>query len=155
MKLNLRSCRTSIPRKRRGNHKQTVRLLRARGLAELGKVASVSQQRPLARRQKSRFSGNRRKPKPTPWDKPTFLHQINSHLNEVVPPPAPFGLGRNGCWPFRGSQLPRELPLELTSYFLFVVVVWEGIQTQSGSPQIKARVESLCFYHPGLLRCPH
>ena len=24
--------------------------------------------------------------------------------------PAPFGLGRNGCWPSRGSQLPRALP---------------------------------------------
>ena len=24
--------------------------------------------------------------------------------------PDPFGLGRNGCWPSRGSQLPRALP---------------------------------------------
>ena len=24
--------------------------------------------------------------------------------------PTPFGLGRNGCWPSRGSQLPRALP---------------------------------------------
>ena len=27
----------------------------------------------------------------------------------MVRSPAPFGLGRNGCWPSRGSQLPREL----------------------------------------------
>ena len=35
---------------------------------------------------------------------------INSRLNVVVRSPAPFGLGRNGCWTFRGSQLPRALP---------------------------------------------
>ena len=28
----------------------------------------------------------------------------------VVRSPAPFGLGRNGCWLSRGSQLPRALP---------------------------------------------
>ena len=27
----------------------------------------------------------------------------------VVRSPTPFGLGRNGCWPSRGSQLPRAL----------------------------------------------
>ena len=35
---------------------------------------------------------------------------INSCLNVVVQSPTPFGLGRNGCWPSRGSQLPWELP---------------------------------------------
>ena len=35
---------------------------------------------------------------------------INSCLNMVVRSPTPFGLGRNGCWPSRGSQLPRALP---------------------------------------------
>ena len=35
---------------------------------------------------------------------------INSRLNLVVRSPTPFGLGRNGCWPSRGSQLPRALP---------------------------------------------
>ena len=35
---------------------------------------------------------------------------INNRLNVVVRSPAPFGLGRNGCWPSRGSQLPRALP---------------------------------------------
>ena len=35
---------------------------------------------------------------------------INSRLNVVVRSPAPFGLGRNGCWTSRGSQLPRALP---------------------------------------------
>ena len=34
----------------------------------------------------------------------------NSRLNVVVRSPALFGLGRNGCWPSRGSQLPRALP---------------------------------------------
>ena len=35
---------------------------------------------------------------------------INSCLNVVVRSSTPFGLGRNGCWTFRGSQLPRALP---------------------------------------------
>ena len=35
---------------------------------------------------------------------------INSRLNVVVRFPAPFGLGRNGCWTSRGSQLPQALP---------------------------------------------
>ena len=35
---------------------------------------------------------------------------INSRFNVVVRSPAPIGLGRNGCWPSRGSQLPRALP---------------------------------------------
>ena len=35
---------------------------------------------------------------------------INSRPNVVVRSPTPFGLGRNGCWPARGSQLPRALP---------------------------------------------
>ena len=34
---------------------------------------------------------------------------INSRLNVVVRSSTPFGLGRNGCWPSRGSQLPRAL----------------------------------------------
>ena len=34
---------------------------------------------------------------------------INSCLNVVVRSPALFGLGRNGCWPSRGFQLPRVL----------------------------------------------
>ena len=28
--------------------------------------------------------------------------------------PTPFGLGRSGCWPSRGSQLPRALPFTLS-----------------------------------------
>ena len=35
---------------------------------------------------------------------------INSRLNVVVRSPAPFGLGQNGYWPSRGSQLPVALP---------------------------------------------
>ena len=34
----------------------------------------------------------------------------NSRLNVVVRSPTPFGLGQNGCWTSRGSQLPRALP---------------------------------------------
>ena len=40
----------------------------------------------------------------------TGFAPINSRLNVVVRSPIPFGLGRNGCWPSRGSQLPRALP---------------------------------------------
>ena len=36
---------------------------------------------------------------------------INSRLNVVVRSPTLFGLGRNGCWFSRGSQLPRALPI--------------------------------------------
>ena len=35
---------------------------------------------------------------------------INSRFDVVVRSPTPFGLGQNGCWPSRGSQLPRALP---------------------------------------------
>ena len=34
----------------------------------------------------------------------------NSRLNVVVRSLTPFGLVRNGCWPSRGSQMPRALP---------------------------------------------
>ena len=41
----------------------------------------------------------------------------NQHrLNVVVWSPTPFGLGRNGCWPSRGSQLPRALPFIFFGY---------------------------------------
>ena len=42
------------------------------------------------------------------------LAPINSRLNEVVRSLTPFGLGRNGCWPYRRFQLPRALP---SNYF--------------------------------------
>ena len=35
---------------------------------------------------------------------------MNTGLNVVVQSLTQFGLGRNGCWPFRGSKLPRALP---------------------------------------------
>ena len=38
-----------------------------------------------------------------------FTAPINSRLNVVVRSPTTFGLGRNGCWSSRGSQLPRAL----------------------------------------------
>ena len=34
---------------------------------------------------------------------------INSRLKVVLRHPTPFGLGRNGCWTSRGSQLPQAL----------------------------------------------
>ena len=43
-------------------------------------------------------------------DESTDAAPINSRLNVVVRSPAPFELGRNGCWLSRGSQLPRALP---------------------------------------------
>ena len=36
---------------------------------------------------------------------------IHSCLNVVVWSLTPYGLGRNGCWTYRGSKLPRALPL--------------------------------------------
>ena len=44
-----------------------------------------------------------------PLAKHAFPAPINSRLNVVVRSPTPFGLGRNGRWTFRGSQLPRAL----------------------------------------------
>ena len=40
---------------------------------------------------------------------------INSRLSVVVWSPTPFGLGQNGCWTSRGSQLPRAL------HFIFLL----------------------------------
>ena len=40
----------------------------------------------------------------------TSTAPINSRLNVVVRSPTLFGLGQNGCWTSRGSQLPRALP---------------------------------------------
>ena len=37
------------------------------------------------------------------------MRPINSRLNVVVRSLTSFGLGRNGCWPSPGSQLPRAL----------------------------------------------
>ena len=45
-----------------------------------------------------------------PYSEPNNSAPINSRLNVMVRSPTPFGLGRNGCWPSRGSQLPRALP---------------------------------------------
>ena len=46
---------------------------------------------------------------PTPTDDLPVPAPTNSRLNVVVRSPTPFGLGRNGCWPSRGSQLPQAL----------------------------------------------
>ena len=47
---------------------------------------------------------------PVPIDQHFASAPINSRLNVVVRSPTPFGLGRNSCWPSRGSQLPQVLP---------------------------------------------
>ena len=52
--------------------------------------------------------------KPATKTKDKTSASINSRLNVVVRSPTPFGLGRNGCWPSRGSQLPRALPLNFS-----------------------------------------
>ena len=46
----------------------------------------------------------------TPSPSGVVAAPINSRLNVVVRSPTPFGLGRNGCWTSRESQLPRALP---------------------------------------------
>ena len=43
-----------------------------------------------------------------PFDQ--FCRINNKRLNVVVRSPIPIGLGRNSCWPSRGSQLSWELP---------------------------------------------
>ena len=48
--------------------------------------------------------------KVTKWAMRKVSAPINICLIVVVRSPAPFGLGRNGCWPSRGSQLPWALP---------------------------------------------
>ena len=53
------------------------------------------------------------------------LHQFNSRLNVV---PAPFGLGRNGCWPAEGPSYPGH-PL-----YFFAMLPPE--RPQKGSTQL-------------------
>ena len=45
---------------------------------------------------------------------------FNSRFNVVVQSPTPFGLGRNGCWPSGGSQLPRALPSHKPFFHCFL-----------------------------------
>ena len=47
---------------------------------------------------------------------------INSCLNVMVWSPPPFGLGRNGCWPSRGSPLSQEFPLHKPLFFSFLAL---------------------------------
>ena len=44
------------------------------------------------------------------WNDRLLTAPINSRLNVVVRSPTLLGLGRNGCWLSRRSQLPRALP---------------------------------------------
>ena len=63
---------------------------------------------PLAEKQKSGISGNRRKSKPFPG-RGAVREVRRGGRNVVVWSPTLFGLGRNGCWPSQGCQLPRAL----------------------------------------------
>ena len=75
---------------------------------------------------------------------------INSRLNVVVRSPAPFGLGRNGCWPSRGFHLPRALPLIFS-------LCWplNDRRRAAHSFFIIGRLFSLfLFYCPSLARLP-
>ena len=56
---------------------------------------------------------------------------INSRLKVVMQSPTPFGLGRNGCWPSPGSQLPWALP---SHNHFFAMLPPE--RPQNGSTQI-------------------
>ena len=72
----------------------------------------------------------------------TLSAPINSRLNVVVRSPAPFGLGRNGCWPFRGSQLPRALP------FIFSLCCPLNDRRRAAHSIFKiGRLLSLFFFH--------
>ena len=47
---------------------ERVRLLRGRGLGELGKVAFSFATQPFVEKQKREISGKRHRPKPAPWE---------------------------------------------------------------------------------------
>ena len=74
---------------------------------------------------------------------PALTAPINSRLNVVVRSPALFGLGRNGCWPSRGSQLPRAPP------FIFSLCCPLNDRTAS----LKSVACFLFFFSPAL-SCP-
>ena len=67
---------------------------------------------------------------------------INSRLNVVVRSTISFGLGRNGCWPSRGSQLPRTLP---SNYF---VAVLPPERPQKGSTQLFSKLVACLLLSP-------
>ena len=72
---------------------------------------------------------------------------INSRLNLVVRSPNPFGLGRNGCWPSRGSQLPRALP------FIFSLCCSLNDRRRAAHSFFKiGRLFSLSLFCPSLAR---
>ena len=72
---------------------------------------------------------------------------INSCLNVVVRSPTPFGLGRNGCWTSRGSQLPRALP------FIFLLCCPLNDRRRAAHSFFKiGRLFSLFLFCPSLAR---
>ena len=62
----------------------------------------------------------------------------------MVRSPAPFGLGRNGCWPSRGSQLSRALP------FIFLLCCLLNDRRRAAHSFFKIG----CLFSLFLLSCP-
>ena len=81
-----------------------------------------------------------------PWCTPTFTAPINSRPNVVVRSPTPFGLGRNGCWPFRESQLPWALPSHKT--FFRLAAYWT---TAEGQHPASLKSGACLLYSPASL----
>ena len=71
---------------------------------------------------------------------------ISSRLNVVVRSPTPYGLGRNGCWHSRGSQLPRALP------FIFLLCCPLNDRRRAVHSFFKSVVYFLFFSFLALLR---
>ena len=94
-----RACRTA----------QASEKLEHTGLAEKERVASVPQREQLASMSELPLP----KGKGTEPSVQSTRAPINSRLNMVMRSPTPLGFGRNGCWPLRGSHLPRALPFIL------------------------------------------
>ena len=70
---------------------------------------------------------------------------VNSRFNVVVRSPTPFGLGQNGCWPFRGSQVPQALP------FIFLLCCPLNDRSRAAHSFFKiSRLFSLSFFCPSL-----
>ena len=76
----------------------------------------------------------------------TYPAPINSRLYVVVRSPAPFGLGRNGCWPFQGSQLPRAL--------LFIFSLCCPLNDRRRAAHNIFKISRLFSLFPFLFSCP-
>ena len=63
--------------------------------------------------------------------------------------PTPLGLGRNSCWPSRGSQLPRALP------FIFSMCCPLNDRSRAAHSFLKIGRLSFLFSCPSLVRLRH